>query len=91
MATRTIPNDVQPYWSCTVNGKKYTYRSGETVNVPDGVAAVIDAINEGKKRPEPEYVPTLPVITAEDEGKVLKVVGGKWALAELKEAESEEF
>jgi len=82
MATRTIPNDVRPYWSCTVNGKKYTYESGATVDVPDGVAAVIDAINEGKKRPEPAYVPTLPVITEADEGKVLKVVGGKWVLVE---------
>lgn len=81
MATRTIPDDVQPYWSCTVNGKKYTYRSGETVNVPDSVAAVIDAINEGKKRPEPEYVPTLPVITEADEGKVPTAAGGRYVLA----------
>lgn len=82
MATRTIPSDVQPYWSCTVNGKKYTYKSGETVDVPDAVASVIDAIYEGNKRPMPEYVPTLPVIGDDDEGKVVKVNDGRYVLEE---------
>ncbi len=82
MATRTIPSDVQPYWSCTVNGKKYTYKSGETADVPDAVASVIDAINEGNKRPMPEYVPTLPVIGDDDEGKVVKVNDGRYVLEE---------
>jgi hypothetical protein len=91
MATRTIPDNPRHWWECTVNGKKYTYKSGETVDVPDAVADVIDAINRANERPAEKPDPVLPKITAADEGKVVKVVGGKYVLADIQDAESEEF
>lgn len=91
MATRTIPDNPRPWWECTVNGKKYTYKSGATVDVPDAVADVINAINRANERPTATPDPVLPKITAADEGKVVKVVGGKYVLADIKDAESEGF
>ena len=82
MTTRTIPSDVQPVWSCTVNGKKYRFPSGATVDVPDDVAALIDNINAGKEHPPAPYVPTLPAIGDGDEGKVIMVNGKRYVLAE---------
>ena len=40
---RNIPDNMRPFWECTVNGVKYSYPAGaEDVEVPDAVASVID-------------------------------------------------
>lgn len=82
MQIRTIPKDTYPWWSCRINHKEYRYPSGATMSVPDAVAALIDGINAADRQPEQAYIPHLPAITPADEGKVLKVVGGKWVLEE---------
>lgn len=91
MATRKIPDNPRPWWECTVNGKNYRYKSGTTQDVPDAVADVIDNINAANERPAAQPDPVLPKITAADNGKYVKAVGGVYALADITEAESEEF
>lgn len=85
MQTRTIPKDTYPWWECKINHRKFRYPAGETVPVPDEVAAMIDEINAAAKRPDAPYLPRLPDITAADDGKVLRAVGGKWVLTDSSE------
>lgn len=40
--TVTIPNYVRPHYNVTVNGKRYSFPSGQTVEVPDGIAEIIE-------------------------------------------------
>lgn len=40
--TVTIPENYKPFYTVWVNGAKYEYPAGETVEVPDGVADVIE-------------------------------------------------
>lgn len=59
MKTVTIPDNMNP-WECCINGKKYRYPAGETVDVPDEVAAIIQAYENATKAPEAEPVLTQP-------------------------------
>lgn len=59
MKTVKIPETASP-WTCIVDGVKYTYPSGATMQVPDQVAALVEAYN--KKMEEPAYwVPDVKV------------------------------
>lgn len=59
MKTVKIPESATP-WMCIVDGVKYTYPAGVTMQVPDQVAALVEAYN--KEMEEPSYwVPTANV------------------------------
>lgn len=59
MKTVKIPESASP-WTCIIDGVKYTYQSGVTMQVPDQVAALVEAYN--KKMQEPAYwVPDVKV------------------------------
>ena len=49
----TIPTCANPF-VVIVNGMKYTYPAGETVEVPDDVAAVIEQHHDAHNNPKPE-------------------------------------
>ena len=49
----TIPTCANPF-VVIVNGMKYTYPAGETVEVPDDVAAVIEQHHDAHNNPQPE-------------------------------------
>ena len=51
MKTVTIPTCANPF-VVIINGKKYTYPAGKTVEVPDEVAEVIERHEEAKPQPE---------------------------------------
>ena len=53
----TIPTCANPF-VVIVNGIKYTYPAGETVEVPDDVAAVIEQHDEAHNNPAPD--PAIP-------------------------------
>ena len=53
----TIPTCANPF-VVMVNGMKYTYPAGETVEVPDDVAAVIEQHDEAHNNPAPD--PAIP-------------------------------
>ena len=57
MKTVTIPTCANPF-VVIVNGIKYTYPAGATVEVPDDVAAVIEQHDEAHNNPEP--APVVP-------------------------------
>ena len=40
--TVVIPTYVKPYYTVMVNGKKYTYPSGQAVELPDGIAEIVE-------------------------------------------------
>ena len=40
--TVVIPDYVKPNYTVTVNGKKHTFPSGQAVEVPDGIAEIIE-------------------------------------------------
>lgn len=102
MKTVTIPTCANPF-VVFVNGIKYTYPAGATVEVPDDVAAVIEQHDEAHNKPAPEpvvppFVPSegesgggsaLPTVTEEDNGKFLRVVGGAYALVALQDVSKE--
>lgn len=52
MKTVKIPESATP-WTCIVDGVKYTYPAGVTMQVPDQVAALVEAYN--KEMEEPAY------------------------------------
>lgn len=52
MKTVTIPTCANPF-VVIINGKKYTYPAGETVEVPDEVAEIIERHSEAKPTPDP--------------------------------------
>ena len=59
MKTVKIPESASP-WTCIIDGVKYTYPSGVTMQVPDQVAALVEAYN--KEMQEPTYwVPDVKV------------------------------
>ena len=87
MTSVKIPDDVKPTWKCSVNGKKYSFPAGATMDVPDEVAALIGDIIAAEKQPDAPYVPALPAYSSADEGKVLKISGGKLVWAEDSDAE----
>jgi hypothetical protein len=66
MKTITMPTNIDPV-KININGVKYEYRAGETYEVPDSVACVIENIiaNEPK---------TIPVDNFATEGYVDKAV-----------------
>lgn len=55
MKTVTIPTCANPF-VVIVNGIKYTYPAGATVEVPDDVAAVIEQHDEAHNKPAPAPV-----------------------------------
>ncbi len=59
MKTVKIPESATP-WTCIVDGVKYVYPAGVTMQVPDQVAALVEAYN--KEMEEPTYwVPNAKV------------------------------
>lgn len=63
--TVTIPVDLQPAFVCMVNGVRYSYSAGETVEVPDEVAALIEeyyAAYERLKKVEESGADSKPVV-----------------------------
>lgn len=85
MKTVKIPESASP-WTCIIDGVKYTYPSGVTMQVPDQVAALVEAYN--KEMEEPAYwVPnakvnqdpksSTPFTIGADEGGVYHVIDGK--------------
>lgn len=81
MKTVKIPESASP-WTCIIDGVKYTYPSGVTMQVPDQVAALVEAYN--KEMEEPAYwVPnakvnqdpksSAPFTIGADEGGVYRV------------------
>lgn len=81
MKTVKIPENASP-WTCIVDGVKYTYPSGVTMQVPDQVAALVEAYN--KEMEDPAYwVPdakvsqdpnsSAPFTIGADEGGVYRV------------------
>ena len=56
MKAVTIPTCANPF-VVIINGKKYTYPAGETVEVPDEVAEIIERHEEAK--PQPEDAPVV--------------------------------
>ena len=70
----TIPTCANPF-VVIVNGMKYTYPAGETVEVPDDVAAVIEQHHDAHNNPKPEpVVPPFTPATGESGGGGLPVV-----------------
>lgn len=59
MKTVTIPTCANPF-VVIINGKKYTYPAGKTVEVPDEVAEVIERHEEAKPKPEPPSTENAP-------------------------------
>lgn len=55
MAIVKIPENARPFVA-TVNGKKYVYDPGQTVDVPEEVAVLIRGYYESQKDPE-SWVP----------------------------------
>ena len=55
MASGKIPESARPFVA-TVNGKKYVYDPGQTVDVPEEVAVLIRSYYESQKDPE-SWVP----------------------------------
>lgn len=60
MKTVTIPTCANPF-VVIVNGIKYTYPAGATVEVPDDVAEVIEQHEEAKPEPAPVMPPFASV------------------------------
>lgn len=52
MKTVTIPTCANPF-VVIINGRKYTYPAGETMEVPDEVAEVIERHEEAHPKPDP--------------------------------------
>lgn len=55
MAVVKIPENARPFVA-TVNGKRYVYDAGKTVDVPEEVAVLIRGYYESLKDPE-DWVP----------------------------------
>ena len=86
MKTITIPaggNGGDPFRGI-INGVEFIVPRGVEVSVPDEVAAAVEAVlgvkigEDGNYPADPRI---LPVVTAADNGKILRVVNGKWAVS----------
>lgn len=70
---------IEPGWEKTrisEGGAFYELKPGDIVDVADEVAAALG---------------TLPAVTASDNGKVMRVVNGAWAAAQLPSASGVSF
>lgn len=50
--TVTIPAHTRPDWKCSINGKRYSYQAGSTQEVPDEIAALIEASEDMQPKHE---------------------------------------
>lgn len=82
MKTITIPTWRSPY-IVILNGAKYVYAAGEQVEVPDGVAAIIEAdikaheaAQAPEQKPEAKCVKTVNGIAPDESGNVQVETGG---------------
>lgn len=87
MKTVTIPTCANPF-VVIVNGIKYTYPAGATVEVPDDVAEVIEQHEEAKTEPAPVQPPysgddILAAANAYTDKKVAEGGGGAFPVIEL--------
>ena len=65
-----------------VNGVKYIIPRGSNVSVPEGVADIVRGMLDWPQADTPvNNDRILPVVSASDNGKILRVVGGKWAVS----------
>ena len=66
-----------------VNGVKYIIPRGQNVSVPGGVADVVRGMLDW---PQPDTPVNndriLPIVSASDNGKILRVVNGQWAASD---------
>lgn len=66
-----------------VNGVKYIIPRGQNVSVPGGVADVVRGMLDWPEADTPvNNDRILPIVSATDNGKILRVVDGKWAVSE---------
>lgn len=83
--TITIPNNGKGDTPVTVyvNGVKYVVPRGQEVTVTDAVAAAVQNMDDELIRTNgyTEDARILPVVSAADNGKVLRVVNGQWAVS----------
>ena len=94
----TIPKDRNPF-VVIINGVEYKYTAGETVEVPDSVADVIEKYENAKPKPNENPNPgttpggscNLPSVTTRDNGKFLRVVNGAWGAVSVPDAEGGSF
>lgn len=93
--TITIPNIGNNPLVVIVGGKRYAYGAGETVTVPDEVGNEILHMMAAMDNPAPNvelpFKGELPKVTSTDNGKVLRVVSGAWAAAQLPSASGVSF
>lgn len=73
MKTVTIPTCANPF-VVIVNGQKYIYPAGATMEVPDDVAEVIEQHEEAKTEPAPVAPPFVAAPSTESGGGGLPVV-----------------
>lgn len=73
MKTVTIPTCANPF-VVIVNGIKYTYPAGATMEVPDDVAEVIEQHEEAKPEPAPVLPPFSPVPSSGESDKKLTIL-----------------
>lgn len=78
----TIPTCANPF-VVIVNGIKYTYPAGETVEVPDDVAAVIEQHHDAHNNPQP--APVVPPFVPSEGGNS----GGGLPIVEIDTAPDE--
>ena len=73
MSTVKIPEDMSP-WHCTVNGVSYTYPAGETLDVPEAVAEVIESSRRQFPGPKlrGKYALIEEITLAEDTAQILR-------------------
>lgn len=66
-----------------VNGAKYIIPRGQNVSVPGGVADVVRGMLDWPEADIPvNNDRILPIVSASDNGKILRVVDGKWAVSD---------
>ena len=68
-----IPDSPSPLYTVTINGIKYSYPSGETVQVPDFVAEVIMHSEDSKPKPAeiPGFTAHIRIIPREESEDVV--------------------
>lgn len=69
-----IPDNMSP-WKCEINGKRYVYAAGTEQEVPEEVAALIEAINANAPVADRPTAGEFPIGI---EGGAMVYVNGKW-------------
>ena len=84
MATINIPASADGLNPVVVmlNGVKFIIPRGQNVSVPDGVADIVKGMLAWPQADTPvNNDRILPIVSASDNGKILRVVNGQWAVS----------